>query len=217
MWETPGCLERWKLEVRQSHGDRGLVRAQGVNLTFHSHALLYPAGQPWSREVLDLGLPGPGAWVLPLPALAPDWRRLMAWAPRCLLCPCPSHTFIFQDLLCQRQKLCGEDEEDGEFSLCARPLWVGGDGQQKASFAGREERGRVGADSAPVCVHSSLTRALRLLCRCRDSLLCLLTVYFLNKPNCRNRPSLCLRCRPSPSSQTRLCPRADVHLTWLWS
>lgn len=57
----------------------------------------------------------------------------MAWAPWCL--PCPSDTFIFQDLLCQRQKLRGEDEEDGEFSLCARPWWAGGDGQQKASFA----------------------------------------------------------------------------------
>ena len=54
--------------MRQSHGDHGLVGAQGVNLTFHSHALLYPVGQPWSREVLDLGLPGLGAWVLPLPA-----------------------------------------------------------------------------------------------------------------------------------------------------
>lgn len=39
----------------------------------------------------------------------------MAWAPRCL--PCPSDNFIFQDLLCQRQKLRGKDEEDGEFSL----------------------------------------------------------------------------------------------------
>ena len=45
----------------------------------------------------------------------------------------------------------------------------------------------------------------------------LLNVYFLNKPNSRNRPSLCLRCRLAPSSQTRLCPQADVHLTWLWS
>ena len=48
----------------------------------------------------------------------------MAWAPRCL--PCPSDTFIFQDLLCQRQKLRGEDEEDGEFSLCLCSALVGG-------------------------------------------------------------------------------------------
>lgn len=137
-------------------GDQGMVRVWEVNLTLHSHALMHPVGQPWPHEVLDLGLPGLGAWVLPLPAQAPDWRRLMAWAPQCL--PCPSDNFIFQDLLCQRQKLCGKDEEDGEFSLSlsARPWWAGGDVQQKASFAGREERGRVGTGlSSHVCTFQS--------------------------------------------------------------
>ena len=100
-----------------------MVRVWEVNLTLHSHALMHPVGQPWPHEVLDLGLPGLGAWVLPLPAQAPDWRRLMAWAPQCL--PCPSDNFIFQDLLCQRQKLCGKDEEDGEFSLSLCSALVG--------------------------------------------------------------------------------------------
>lgn len=168
-----------------------MVRVWEVNLTLHSHALMYPAGQPWPHEVLDLGLPGLGAWVLPLPAQALDWRWLMVWAPRCL--PCPSDNFIFQDLLCQRQKLCGKDEEDGEFSLSLSLLGPGGQvgmSSRRPASLDRRREGGWDPDSVPTCVHSSLTRALRLLCRCQDSLLCLFNVYFLNKPNCRNRPSL---------------------------
>lgn len=92
-WETPGCLERW------NRGETAMGPWAGKgpeeNLTFHSHALLYPAGQP-GPEVLDLGLfrSEPGSCLF-----QPGTRlRLLTTQSMHVPSPWPIRHFIFQDL-----------------------------------------------------------------------------------------------------------------------
>lgn len=109
--------------------------------------------------VEDTGRPRPGSCPP-----AGGAARAGAGAPlRAATCaPCPSATSVFQDPLCQRQQLCGKDEEDGEFSVClcswrgvaALAAGEGGPAEGQLPWSG----GRSGLE------HSHLTKASKVLC-----------------------------------------------------
>lgn len=119
-----------------------------------------PAEDMGSRAGRELG-------VLPLGQRL-CWRaRRGAAQPELAMCvPCPSGIFVFQDFFCQRQQLCGKDEEDGEFSPCLCPLW-GGEGVMALVDRGGGHLHWTGGKSGRK--HSRLTKASKLLCLARTA------------------------------------------------
>ena len=130
-----------------------------------------PAEDMGSRAGRELG-------VLPLGQRLCWPARRGAAQPELAMCvPCPSGIFVFQDFFCQRQQLCGKDEEDGEFSLCLCPLW-GGEGVMALVDRGGGHLHWTGGKSGRR--HTHLTKASKLLCLARTAYSSFLGVSFMN-------------------------------------